>query len=392
MTEPNDPTVAVQEVKPAYEIKTPQFDARNVLSSEQVKACKQVAVDFLGDPDDDVVVFIEMIKKSDTSQVPGLDAMLANIRKRDAGAVGKRVYEATQRMKKVNNQLPKMDPKFVAKFQQGQAKASEILNIVKYIAGKIREAADQYASMLEIIERDVALLSKDQAESLEAVVRDGKLAREQDVRTESLLVLCATLEFMKELSAKRLEELVTLMKTDKAKALTDEKERLDGLVPLIISRLGSMKPMTHMGNMNEKRFLGQRNANAVVAMKLSDFIEAGISQWKTDVVSELDAISALAQAIALQTGVDFMNDQSLAAADAYAEQVAMANDLLKEMFAKVETMNKVAATIVATNEAVAKAVEEAVVLHKSVAQGIEKDRQTIKNSEDDLSRRLAAAM
>ncbi len=392
MTQPNDNQVVAPEVKPAYDILKPEFDARNVLSSKQAAATRQLAVEFLGDADNTVVVFIEMIKKSGVSQVPGLDAMLANIRKRDAGAVGKRVYEATQRMRKVNSQLPKMDPKFMLRFQEQKAKALEILNVVKYISDKIRAAADEYQSMLAIVQRDVDLLTQDQAQSIEAVVRDEKLAKEQDERTEKLLVLCATLEFMKELSAARLKELVELMKTDTSKVLVDEKERIDGLVPLIISRLGSMKPMTHMGNMNEKRFLGQRNANAVVAMKLTDFIEAGVSQWKTDVVSELDAISTLAQAIALQTGVDFMNEQSLAAAGAYAEQVAMANELLKEMFAKVDTMNKVAAVIIATNEAVAKAVEEAVVLHRDVARGIEKDRQEIKSSEDDLSRRLAAAL
>ena len=392
MTQPNDNQVVAPEVKPAYDILKPEFDARNVLSSKQAAATRQLAVEFLGDADNTVVVFIEMIKKSGVSQVPGLDAMLANIRKRDAGAVGKRVYEATQRMRKVNSQLPKMDPKFMLRFQEQKAKALEILNVVKYISDKIRAAADEYQSMLAIVQRDVDLLTQDQAQSIEAVVRDEKLAKEQDERTEKLLVLCATLEFMKELSAARLKELVELMKTDTSKVLVDEKERIDGLVPLIISRLGSMKPMTHMGKMNEKRFLGQRNANAVVAMKLTDFIEAGVSQWKTDVVSELDAISTLAQAIALQTGVDFMNEQSLAAAGAYAEQVAMANELLKEMFAKVDTMNKVAAVIIATNEAVTKAVEEAVVLHRDVARGIEKDRQEIKSSEDDLSRRLAAAL
>ena len=42
---------------------------------------------------------------------------------------------------------------------------------------------------------------KIEAQSIEAVVRDEKLAKEQDERNEKLLVLCATLEFMKELSA-----------------------------------------------------------------------------------------------------------------------------------------------------------------------------------------------
>ena len=95
-------------------------------------------------------------------------------------------------------------------------------------------------------------------------------------------------------------------------------------------------------------------------------------------VSEVDAISTLAQAIALQTGVDFMNEQSLAAAGAYAEQVAMANELLKEMFAKVDTMNKVAAVIIAHQRSCYQKLWKRLLFFIGTwRRGIEKDRQEI---------------
>ena len=49
MTQPNDNQVVAPEVKPAYDIPKPEFDARNVLSSKQAAATRQLAVEFLGD-------------------------------------------------------------------------------------------------------------------------------------------------------------------------------------------------------------------------------------------------------------------------------------------------------------------------------------------------------
>ena len=380
-------------IQPAVTLSGPKYMARDHLPEGKRAEYKAYAEKLLADPDFGVMFFVELIKQFEISNVPGLDAMLDNIKIRDAGAIGQRVLETTRLMRKVNDDLPELDTKFIAKFNAGRAKAQEVVKKVRYIVDQIKKALQQYQSVLTVMEQAMAFLGSQYQFMIEATLRDDQLAQEADERTDKLLALCAVLEFLQEKAAARLTEVAAQLTSDPNNAtLTSEQERIQSVSPLVIKRLGTLKPMIFMGNLNEKRFLGQRNANAIAAISLGDFVEVGVSQWKTDVVSELDAMQGQAAMMAVTTGVDFMNEQAAKAAEAYEAQMAQAGELLKQMFVKVETMQRVAASIISAGKMLAEDLEQAAKASANAAREVEAGRNQVKSHEQELAAELTRIM
>jgi len=380
-------------IQPAVTLSGPKYMARDHLPEGKRAEYKAYAEKLLADPDFGVMFFVELIKQFEISNVPGLDAMLDNIKIRDAGAIGQRVLETTRLMRKVNDDLPELDTKFIAKFNAGRAKAQEVVKKVRYIVDQIKKALQQYQSVLTVMEQAMAFLGSQYQLMIEATLRDDQLAQEADERTDKLLALCAVLEFLQEKAAARLTEVAAQLTSDPNNAtLTSEQERIQSVSPLVIKRLGTLKPMIFMGNLNEKRFLGQRNANAIAAISLGDFVEVGVSQWKTDVVSELDAMQGQAAMMAVTTGVDFMNEQAAKAAEAYEAQMAQAGELLKQMFVKVETMQRVAASIISAGKMLAEDLEQAAKASANAAREVEAGRNQVKSHEQELAAELTRIM
>jgi uncharacterized protein YaaN involved in tellurite resistance len=380
-------------IQPAITLSGPKYMARDHLPEGKRAEYEAYAEKLLADPDFGVMFFVELIKQFEISNVPGLDAMLDNIKIRDAGAIGQRVLETTRLMRKVNDDLPELDTKFIAKFNAGRAKAQEVVKKVRYIVDQIKKALQQYQSVLTVMEQAMAFLGSQYQLMVEATLRDDQLAQEADERTDKLLGLCAVLEFLQEKAANRLSEVASQLAADPNNAaLTGEQERIQSVSPLVIKRLGTLKPMIFMGNLNEKRFLGQRNANAIAAISLGDFVEVGVSQWKTDVVSELDAMQGQAAMMAVTTGVDFMNEQAAKAAEAYEAQMAQAGELLKQMFVKVETMQRVAASIISAGKQLAEDLEQAAKASANAAREVEAGRNQVKSHEQELAAELTRIM
>ena len=380
-------------IQPAVALSGPKYMARDHLPEMKRAEYEAYAEKLLADPDFGVMFFVELIKQFEISNVPGLDAMLDNIKIRDAGAIGQRVLETTRLMRKVNDDLPELDTKFIAKFNAGRVKAQEVVKKVRYIVDQIKKALQQYQSVLTVMEQAISFLGSQYQLMVEATLRDDQLAQEADERTDKLLGLCAVLEFLQEKAAARLSEVASQLAADPNNpALTSEQERIQSVSPLVIKRLGTLKPMIFMGNLNEKRFLGQRNANAIAAISLGDFVEVGVSQWKTDVVSELDAMQGQAAMMAVTTGVDFMNEQAAKAAEAYEAQMAQAGELLKLMFVKVETMQRVAASIISAGKKLAEDLQQAARASANAAREVEAGRNQVKSHEQELAAELTRIM
>ncbi len=383
------PTAASQQLVPVVQAAVttpgPQFSARALLSQGKRDEVKAWALKALEDSNFGVTFFIEMIKGFDVQQTPGLDAMLENMKMRDGGVVSQGVQGATRKMREVNGRLPKVDQRFVEKVAQGKAKAREVVNWVRAISEEIREALQQFQTVLAVMQKDIDILQRQYDLVIEAVVRDGQLAEEADGRTDKLLYLCAGMEDLKDLLTDRLEAL-------KLAVDSGERERLEGISPLLIKRLGSLPAYIHMGNMNERRFLGQRNANAIVALGLGDFLEMGIPQWKTDVVLQLDALQAEIAQLALQTGIDFMNKQAVDSAEAYEQMIAQSSQLLGQMALRVETLNRMADAIVTSGETLMKALGDAAAANRKARQEVERGRGELHEAENKLSAQLVEIM
>lgn len=379
--------IQVVEAKPAVSIDKPKFSARALIEPDRLLKLEQYAANLLKDKDFGPLFFIQLIEKFGISQVPGLDAMLDTMKLKDAGVIGERLQKSTMRMRKVGDDLPEFDTRFIERFNQGKAKVKEVVKWVRYVSIQVKKAIQQYQTVLTLLNEDIEELERQYNLMIESVIRDDQLAKEQDARTDKLLSLLAVMEYLQEKINGRLIELEALLATPN-KQLEDEKENLEGVVPLAVKRIGTLPPMIHMGSMNEKRFLGQRNANAVVALTLGDFIEIGVSQWKTDIVMQLDALQMQASAFAVQTGIDFMNEEAIASSDAYAEQVALANNILKDMFIKVETMNHVRQVVIETSEKTSQALKEAAMIGDQASREVEAGRNELNEAETRSSKEL----
>lgn len=354
----NLPVIA--EVKPALELTGPKFVARDHLTEVQRKEVEAYARNLLASKDLSVTFFVKMIEDFGLADVPSMDAILDNIRNIDSGEVGERLLSSTDTIRHLNKKLPKFNPRFVEKFNQGLAKAEEIVDTVKWVAREIEKALSRYQTNLTLMNENESVLNSKAQFMIEAVVRSDQTREEIEGRTDKLMILSAMLEYFQEMLSARLEEVTEALKLDANNPeLNKEKERLMSIAPLSLTRLGSIKPMISMSNMSMERAIGQRNANAINAIKLLDFTQVAIPQWKNDVVAQLNALQSQAAAIALSEATRFMNEQSVASAEAYEEQVRMSSELLSKMMVSIDTMRRVSQSIITAGESLKAGLEKA---------------------------------
>jgi hypothetical protein len=80
------------------------------------------------------------------------------------------------------------------------------------------------------------------------------------------------------------------------------------------------------------------------------------------------------------------------AAEAYEAQMAQAGELLKQMFVKVETMQRVAASIISAGKELAEDLKQAAQSSANAAREVEAGRNQVKSHEDELAAELARIM
>src|SRR3990170_5928942 len=93
-------------IRPAIALSCPKYMARDHLPEGKRAEYQAYAEKLLADPDFGVMFFVELIKQFEISNVPGLDAMLDNIKIRDAGAIGQRGVENTPPLRKGDDDPP----------------------------------------------------------------------------------------------------------------------------------------------------------------------------------------------------------------------------------------------------------------------------------------------
>lgn len=370
----------------------PKFMAREQFPVEKQQELEAYARNLMASPGFTVQFFIGMVRDFDIDNVPGLDAMLENVKVHDAGELGKRVQDTTKRMRQVNDEMPDIDLKVAEKIRQGRLAGRRLLRYVQSFAREIQAAIQEYESMLKHIERNVQELEKRYKLMMEAVERSDQLAVEADERTEKLLTLCAVLEYLQDMMGARLTELKGLLASGPNAELQDEQTRLIGISPLMIKRLGGMKPMIHVSHMNVDRFIGQRNSFAILAIDLGDMIEIAIPQWKTDIVIELGALQAQAASFVLTEAKEIFNDQADRASEAYKAQIEVVAQQMGEWMIKAETFRNMQLAIIEAGEAWVEGIRAAAKSGDEVAREVREGRDTVKAHQDKLRDELASIL
>jgi len=387
LTTPSSITVTT-EVLPAVLLESPEFEARAHVGAKKLTELTAYAENLLKDSSFNALFFIRMIEKTG-SQVPTLDAMLELVQARKTGELGKRVIDSRHHMARMNSDLPQIDPKFMKVFQDGRAKAEWIVRIVGHIFRQIEKALKSYQNMRELIDEDAAYIDNHAELMIEAVLQSENAANEQDSRSKELLVLSALLEILQEKLADRLDKIADGLKANPDdEELKDEQQRLASIVPLLVKRQSSLKPLTYMGNMNESRFLDIRNTDAVAAITLKDLAGPGIAQWKTDIVSQLMFMQAEISNMVAQTGIDVINEESQIAAEAYARHMGLFAQLMGKLIVSVETVQKASEAVVAAHEASEEALKKAIEVGKTASRAVEKGRNEVAKAEEQASEEL----
>jgi len=195
------------------------------------------------------------------------------------------------------------------------------------------------------------------------------------------------LEILQEKMAARLDEIAHLLeeKPSDKQRLTDEQERLEGISPLLVKRLSSLKPLTHMGNTNERRFLDIRNVDAVVAISLKDLAGPGIVQWKTDITSSLMFIQAEIAMMVAQTGIDFINEQAKYSAEDYQQYMEGYVALMRTLIVSVKSVQDASKAVVAAHDKSVEALEAAIEVGKQASRAVEQGRNEIETAQNKAS-------
>lgn len=319
--------------------------------------------------------FLEFVKQYEVSATPGADAMLDSVKARKAGAAGKRVVMIVTKCGDFNNRMPKPNHKFVERFNRGAAKAREILSNVLWLSREIEKAHAGFSDLLSLVEREEAFHLEQSNLSVEATARDIQIAHEEDEREDRLITVTAVLECLQEELASRLGGELS----------EDDRTRLQNVSILVVARIKNLKPMIAKSNLAAKRFGLQSNANALTALDQYDFATAGLAAWKVAIVGELDAQSNMAMNMAYLEGVRFTEEQEMATADAFDEQMRSMAEMLTHQLTSLDVIERMTQSLVNAGPILAKALEEAQAQSTEAGKVIQKSKDDVHGAELKLS-------
>lgn len=339
----------------------------------------QYATDLAANTDLNNVTFMALVKDfGDLSTTPGLDAMLKAARGNKSGQAGVMVVDTVQKMRHFGQTAPRLKDDFKARLREGKAKVSEVLDQLNWLGRQIERYAMGYQSLESLIDERQAFFMEQYNLSLEATVRDIQLASEENRREEALIRLTAILEFLEPAIAKQLSVVTEDV----------DKVRLQGVAQLVIARRNTFIPLIQMANVSMKRFAVQSNSNALTAMKQLDFATVVIANWKSQVAAQLDAIQNVARNLAYLDAEKYQNEQALASARAFDEQVTSMVEMMKSSVLSLDTITAVTESLVNAGETLTKALEEAKNDGEAAAKTIEQNRKKVAASEDKMRQEL----
>lgn len=368
------------------------FQAREHLPAAKTKELEQYAPKLVRDPAFNAAWLATNALKIqlDTTH---LQQILSNVRNLDAGEVGKDSIAATHFMDQVNKHLPgKPDPRFMAAYQKGTAGMNEIINTVKWLAGKIKDALREYDSVEgPLTEVQMKLQAKFDL-MFEAIVLNEQLAEEEDSRTNELMLQTALFEYVLIELPKYVAELQPQAKGDGAVA--KKITQLNSLSPLVTKTLTTLKPLIFAGNAAVDRYLNLSSMAGGRALVLGLFLSAGMARWRSDIVTQLQEMNQLAVGLAEANLEQFMNLQAQKASGMYVET---ANDyvmLMNRWMTTADTMAQVAGDIAQAKDILVKGFAQLVDENRKVSSAVQDATERIDQSQgkyNEEMRRIAAS-
>lgn len=332
-------------------------------------------------PNLDQLTFINLVTDDQYSAnlTEGINAVLANVKARDAGEAGKRVVMITNRCDRFAKQMPKFDPRLIAKLEQGKATASEILSALKWFGWQMKGYVKGYNSMLELCDEEESYHNEQGQKSITACATDLVISKQENDRQIKTNRLAALLECLQ-------DELNTRLQKEQ---LTDEEQtRLLNVSTLITARLKNLYGSVQSANQSFKRFAYQSNSNALTALNQLDFARFGIADWKANIVSEMDAIQNVANNMAYLEAVNFTEEQAMRTADSFDKQMASMAQMLKTAMYSVKAIERMTESLVNAGKTMSTAFEEARKDQDTTAKMVEKGLKKVEASEKELRQQM----
>lgn len=341
---------------------------------------QKYAADLSRNPDLTNITFMKLVQDfGDINTTPGLDAMLEAARANKAGEAGQIVVDTVQKMRHYGASVPRPPEAFMKKVNEKKVKVHELLSTLNWLGRAVEKYAMGFQSIEDLIAERQTFFMNQYNKSLEATVRDLQLAAEENKREIALIKLTAILEFLEPEIAARLGE--DLQEVDKT--------RLQGVGMLVIARKNSLIPMIQMANVSSKRFAVQSNSNALTAMKQLDFATVVIANWKSQVGSQMDAITNTLANLAYLDAEKYQNEQALASAKAFDEQITSMVQMLHSSVLSLDTINAVTDSLVHAGETLTTEIEKAKNEGLEAAKVIETNRQKVSASEEKMRKEMS---
>jgi hypothetical protein len=333
-------------IEPAFKLEGPEFDPLTHLESSIVEKLRDYARQQVRRPDFDLDDLELLIQSFNVGETPGIDELLDNIQLRASGDLGRALRQVTNRMTRVNEEVPQLDQRWIKKIEEGRASVDELIDKARWIARAIQDAIAMYGSHLDEIRKQDDILAKHEDLMREGRMRNDTISKGESKRAQRLLQLCAALVLIQEAIAEYLEEINGQLATGPNELLKEEQSRLVGLGPILINALGSLAPLVLAAEMNSRQYLEQRNDNALTEFRLHMFRGPGLSQWKAFIGIKMNALMNEAANMELTIAQDFLNLIGQESSAAYLEQMGRYAKNFGNFMLRIETFRAQAEALV----------------------------------------------
>ncbi len=373
-------TAGVMPIKPALDLPEVAYVAFEKLPAGKKPVVKKNAHALAFNPDLNQLSFVNLVTQYDgLDRTEGLNKVLDSVEARNAGEAGERVLMIVTKSDKFSQNMPKFDPKLIAKFNQGKATAGEILSALKWFGWKIERYRKGFNTMLELCDEEQAYHNEQGQKSLDACASDLVISSEEDERQINTNELAATLECLQAEIKDRLEN---------EKLSDPDQTRLLSVSTLITARLKNLLGAVTSANQSSKRFAYQSNSNALTALNQLDFARYGIADWKANIVGELDAVQNVALNLAYFEALKFNEEQANRTADKFDEQMKSMAEMLSRSMFSVATIERMTVSLANAGKIMGESFEKARRDQQETAVLVEKSLSRVKASEDNLRKQV----
>ncbi|MBP7927531.1 hypothetical protein KAZ57_00065 [Patescibacteria group bacterium] len=284
----------------------------------------------------DQIAFVNLVEQFDFSVLPEIKEMLENQKARNAGEVGKRVVKFTETARGFSKKMPQLDPRFVARLEQGKAKGREVLNQLKTITKELANARAEFENLWELTLVEEQFHMSQYHLSIAAVGRDLQISKKGVLRRNELVKFTAIMECLNEELQSYIPQLTSEEDTD----------RLTNVNLLVVQRAPNMWRMITKAKLGIKRWALQANSNALTAMSQLDFARIVIPDWREDIAAELDAQTNNAMNLAYLEGLKLTDEQAEATAAQFDAQMESMANVLKSKIISMQTIQRITTSLV----------------------------------------------